>query len=403
MKKLFALLFVLAILFSLSACGTDKDGGAEEAESGQVGGPLAGGPMAYTLSKCTYTYPSGQETVVYTAELSDTAFTMNALTERIKGEVDRNSYVFEYNSKGISALREESQRYGQEVKVGRTTTLTYDADTATLTEANVRDGKTTSKDVYNLVWDGEGRLSSYKLTSYYYEYDDAGAVSFEETWEYNYSYAYGADSFTITKDVKDEEDIDDNRVELIQRTVSTVPYEEKGDIITEVRYYQTDGTTPVAVDDRNKKKEKQVMVSNWWGYETSNISYYTDGSTENEGRSGVTFDDQGRVVKTVSETYASDGMVKPGTDRELITVTTDFIYDENGNLTEVKRMFGSEQESYKFEWMEIPAKLDSQLALYSGAPHWSVTEFIDNFVDFSGEGKLTARIYKLDDFLSNLQ
>ncbi len=398
MKKLFALFVTLVILLSFSACN-DKTG----SDGNSVGG-MAGGEMVYTASKCTYTYPSGKESVVYTAELDDSSFIMNNLVERRSDESDRDSMIFDYNGKGITAIRRESQDFEEEIEDGGITTLKYDSDNATLNKETVEDGKTTSKDVYNIIWDSEGRLSSYKLTSYYYEYDDSGAVSYESKYEYNYSYAYDAESFTITCDDKTNEYINEQYQEdIIRRKVTTVPYDEKSDITTVTSYFKSDGTTPVNIDEGDKKLEKEVVVSNRWGYIVSDIYYFTDGSTSNELSEDLTFDSEGRIVKYVTETRKSNEVSKPGEDIEMITVTVDFKYDENGNLTEIKRTADTEVTSFKFEWMQIPKKLDSQIAMFSGSPHWSVAEYIDNFISFNWEGRITVRTYKLDDFLSYIQ
>ena len=403
MKKLFALLITLTIIFSFSACGDNENIDGSESGSSKSGGSMIDGATAYTVKKCTYTYPSGQETVVYSAELSDETFSMNNLVERRVGEFNRDSMIFDYNGNGITAIRRESQNYEAEVKDRGVTTIKYDADTSTLTKETVRDGNISSKDVYNLVWDSEGRLSSYEYITYYFEYDDKGAVSYESTYEYNYAYAYGEDSFTITSEDETSEYVNDEYREVIKRTVTTVPYEEKSNITTVESFFETDGTTPVAVDYNDKKLEKEVIVSNWWGYEVSDVYYYADGSTESATTAVLTFDDEGKITKYVRETYKNSEVVMPGETVETVTVTIDFTYDETGNLTEMKRTEDTNVESWKFEWMEIPEKLDSQIAMFSGAPHWSVAEFIDNFISFSWEGRITVRTYKLNDFLSYVQ
>ncbi len=394
MKKLLALFMVLAMIFSFAACGED-DGS---------GGGMSGGPMAYTVKKCTYVYPSGKESVVYTAELKDDSFIMNNLIERFEGEVDRSSMIFNFNANGITSIRREDQDFEKEIEDEGTTTLKYDEATSTLTKETVEEGKITDKYVYNLVWDSEGRLASYKYTSYYYDYDDAGNISHESKYEYNYSYSYGADSFTITQEQERGENVNGEYRDVIKRIVSTIPYAEKADITKVETYFELDGTTPVNVEYRDKQLTRQVIVSNWWGYVTSDTAYYTDGSTSNELGSELTFDNEGRIVKEVSEGYKSNGgMVKPGEDLEKITITIDFNYDDKGNLTEIKREEDGITTAYNFEWMEIPEKLDTQIAMFSGSPHWSVAEYIDNFIEFNWEGRLTVRTYKLADFLNYVQ
>lgn len=377
MKKISLFLVAVMLLLSLAACG--KDG----ATAGK--GQMNNGEKVWTVKTATYTYPTGFETVSYTAELKDDTFIMNNLRELKKGEVDRNSMIFEFDSNGITKVIEEEQDFGEDTQRGEEMTITYDEATSTLTKLSVENGKESSKEVYVIAWDDEGRISSYDQTNYYFEYDGEGNLVEDSKYEYKYTYSYGNDSYTITQDEVRETYVDGDGVEAIKRTVTTVPYDAKGDIKTVISYVELDGKTPLYTGSDDEKKVDEVIISNWWGYEVSHVYNYSDGSWKNVGSDQYTFDNEGKIVKVTNE-------------EDQISI--DFTYDNNGNLTKIQRSDEGQITTIEFEWMQIPARLDSQLGMMSGSPHWSVAEWIDNYVDFNWDGRLTVRTYKLSDFLS---
>ncbi len=377
MKKISLFLVAVMLLLSLVACG---NGGATAGK-----GEMNNGEKAWTVKKATYTYSSGESTVTYTSELKDASFIMNNLRELRKGEVNRSSMIFEFNSNGITKIIEEKQDFGKDVERGEEMTITYDETTSTLTRLSVENGKESSKEVYVIAWDNEGRISSYDQTNFYFEYDGEGNLVEDSKYEYKYTYSYGNDSYTITQDEVREAYVDGSDVEAIRRKATTVPYDEKGDIKTVISYVKLDGKTPLYTGSGDKKKVDEVVVSNWWGYEVSRVYNYSDGTSENAQGDQYTFDGEGKIVKLTND------------EAELCI---DFTYDNNGNLLRIQRTKNGEITTIEFEWMQIPAKLDSQIAMMYGAPHWSVAEFIDNYVEFNWEGRLTVRTYKLSDFLS---
>ncbi len=388
MKKLLAFILVLVLLLSFSACGiaSDLTGGNNQAQND--------GEMVWTVKKAVYTYPNGQTSDSYLAELENGKFTMSYLSEYRKGEVSRSSTIFEYNKDGITKICSESQPYGKEVEKGSEITLTYNADTSTLVKLSMEDGKEKSKDTYVITWDAQSRIAKYVLTSVYHsDYD--GTSETVKTYEY----AYGADSFTISTDDKQNVGYEDESIDAICRTVTTVPYDKKADIKTVKSYYKMDGTTKIAVGYGDELTEREEEIANYLGYTTSQITYFSNGTSRKEGRN-VTFDDQGRVTQVVSESHNAGAIVKPGQESETITTTVSFTYDENGNMTKIERNSDGEVTSYTFEWMKIPANVDAGITMMWGTPTWSVAEFVDNFADFSWEGRTTVRTYQLDEFLT---
>ncbi len=364
--------------FSLFACSKDTQ------TSGNNENNNSNTEMAWTVKTATYTYPTGMSTKSYTAELNGSTFTMNDLRELREGEVDRNSMILEFESDILEKVRYESQDYGEDVVPGKEFSLSYDDATSTLTKTTIKDGKDYSTNVYKITWDADGRIAEYELNTKYFQSDDNS--------EYNskYTYSYGADSYTITLDKICTESIDGlDEVELIRRTTTTVPYDEKGDITTVTSYFQKDGTTQVAIGyDEVKTLEER----------------YSDGSSKDRLGTGYTFDAEGKIIKKVTE-RPKNGMVAvlPDEEQEMVTETIEFTYDANGNLTKIERNYDGEISTMTFEWMQIPAKLDGQIAMLSGSPHWSVTEYIDNYVDFNYDGRLTVRTYTKEAFLSYIQ
>jgi len=393
MKKIVVLLLSFVMIFSLAACS--KNNGQSAVGSGNKDD----GEMVWTVKSVKYTYSSGYSYICYTGELKDSSFSMNKFRELRQGETDRSSMIFEFDSNGITKYREEAQDYGEEVEIGDETTLVYDDATSTLTRTSVKDGKVTSKYVYVITWDDQERISAYVRTNYYYYYNDDGSVSEENKYEYKYTYKYGTDSFTITYDLDETVSIGNDRVDAIKRTVSTIPYAEKGDIETVISYFKTDGTTPINVGWNDPKSVNETMVSNWWGYIKSHVTNYDDGSKEDYIEGKYTFDAEGKIIKVAKE-GTKGGIILDGAESEKIKITTDFTYDENGNLKKIVYDYDGTVTVLEFEWMKIPATLDNSLAMLSGSPHWSVAEYIDNYVDFNSNGSLTDRTYKKSDFLS---
>lgn len=393
MKKIIATGLSLLMSFSLFACSKDTQ------TSGNNENNNSNTEMAWTVKTATYTYPTGMSIKSYTAELNGSTFTMNDLRELREGEVDRNSMILEFESDILEKVRYESQDYGEDVVQGEEFSLSYDDATSTLTRTTTENGELYSTKIYNITWDTEGRIAEYELNTKYYQSDDNS--------EYNskYIYSYGADSYTITLDKIYTGSIDGlDEVELIRRTTTTVPYDEKGDITTVTSYFQKDGTTQVAIGYNEVKTLEERITSNRWGYVTSDTVHYSDGSSKDCLGTGYTFDAEGKIIKKVSEIPKNDMVaVLPDGEQEMVTETIEFTYDANGNLTKIERNYDGEISTLTFEWMQIPAKLDGQIAMLSGSPHWSVTEYIDNYVDFNYDGRLTVRTYTKEAFLSYIQ
>ena len=377
MKKLLAVFLTLALFICLTACGSGEESG----------GLSSDGEQAWTVKSAKYTYPSGMSYTCYSAEFTNEKFIMSNLSEFKKGEPDRDSIVFYLNSNGIAKMVEEEQDFGEDVEIGGETTFFYDEATETLTKTTMEDGKLDSQTVYALKWDDQERLSKYTQTNTYYYYDDEGVEKEDErsTSVGNYTYEYGAESYTITSDTDYTEWIDDEKVIIIRRNVATVPYDEKGDITTVESFFYKDGR-PYDFKGSGTTTVKSESACNYWGYVLYENEEYIDGS-KNERKPKVTFDAEGKVL-TSTKTYGKSD-----------TVVT-FTYDENGNLTKMVWENEVGTNSIEFEWMKIPAKLDKQLAMFSGSPHWSVAEYIDNYVEFLYEGRLTVRTYKKADFLA---
>ena len=129
----------------------------------------------------------------------------------------------------------------------------------------------------------------------------------------------------------------------------------------------------------------------------------SDGTVEPQGDKEYTFDTEGRIIKMTRERYKNNGLVLEGETKETITEKVEFEYDANGNLTKISRDYDGVVESLTYEWMQIPAKLDSQITMLFGCPHWSVAEYIDNYINFNHEGRLTVRTYTKEAFLSFIQ
>lgn len=390
MKKLCLVLVSIFMIASLAACGKEDAGK----------GGMNNGEKVWTVTKATYTNPSGMSSVCYTGELKNDSFIMSYLTERKKGEVNRDSMIFQYDANGISKIIEEGQDYGKDVERGEEMTLTYDEATSTLTRLSTEDGRETSKKVYVITWDDEGRISEYTQTNYYYDYKEDGSAYESDKYEYKYTYSYGDDSYTITCDEESEVTVGTISVDAIWRVATTIPYDEKGDITTVRSYVELDGKTPLYTGSGDVRRVNEVIVSNWWGYEISNVTNYSDGTSKKNEDTQFTFDKEGKIIKIEEKIY-KNGLIDLEAGNDKITVTTEFTYDDNGNLTKIKNIEEDVVSSIDFEWAQIlPEKLDSQIAMLNGAPHWSVAEYIDNYIDFNWEGRLTVRTYKLSDFLS---
>ena len=386
MKKITATILSVLMSFSLFACS--KDAGTDNKDNS--------GEMVWTVKSASYTYSTGATSVVYTGELKNNSFIMNNLRELRENEVNRNSMILEFESDILEKVRYESQNFGEDIVPGKEFSLSYDDATSTLTKTTIKDGKEHSREVYDITWDNEGRITQYELNTEYFEYD--------EKYNYKYTYSYGADNFTITLDeIRTESVGGEEDIEVIRRKVSTVPYEEKGDITTVISYFQTDGTTPISIGYGDVKTVEERITSNWWGYVTSHTIHYTDGSSKNYSDAVYTFDDEGKITKMVQERYDSSSIMSPDEEPITVTDTVEFIYDANDNLTKIDCNYDGKVTTLTFEWMQIPAKLDSQIAMLSGSPHWSVSEFIDNYIDFNHEGRLTVRTYTKEAFLSYIQ
>lgn len=390
MKKIIATALSLLMSFSLFACSKDTQ------TSGNNENNNSNTEMVWTAKTGTYTFSDGTTSVVYSGELKEDEFIMSYYSEMYRGKPDRQSMIFEYESDIITKIRTESQDFEKEVVPEEEIELSYDDATSTLTRTTTENGEVYSTDVYKITWDAEGRISQYELNVKYYQSDD------NSEYNYKYTYSYGTDNFTITCDENTTVSVDDERIDAIRRNVTTIPYDEKGDITTVTTYVKPDGTI-IHTGWGDKKTVEEKIISNWWGYVTSHTVHYSDGTVEPQGGKEYTFDTEGRIIKMTRERYKNNGLVPEGETPETITDKVEFEYDTNGNLTKISRDYDGVVESLTYEWMQIPAKLDSQITMLFGCPHWSVAEYIDNYIDFNYEGRLTVRTYTKEAFLSYIQ
>lgn len=339
--------------------------------------------MAWTVKNITHTDSNGETKTLYTGEFKDNSFSMNYLTQIEPGQINRESMVYVFESDILTKYRTESQEFNQEIVVDREYEITYDEDNSRLTILTKKEGVDHLKEIYEISWDEKDRIAEYRLTLKY--------LTYNEEYRHIYDYSYGEDSYTITCDEPRTETVDGEDMDVIERTLTTIPYDEKNDITTVISYYKTDGTTPVQTDYNETKLVEEKIISNRWSYETSHTLHFADGTVESDSRRDYTFDDEGRISTALRETV--DG------DREKTT----FSYDTNGNLSTMTYDYNGKISTLTFEWMEIPAYIDSQISMIWGCPQWSAAEYIDNYAEFSSEGNLAARIYTKEAFLSYIQ
>lgn len=375
MKKSLALLLAIIMCMGMFACAAPSGNGPSEPQE-----------MAWTVKTATYTNPSGDSTVVYEAEYTDSQFVMSYLTERRKGEVDRESMVIVLENYGLSKIIEEQQDYGEDVDIRGETTFAYDEATQTLTETTMEDGRVDSQNTYVLTWDDQNRLLGYTKTDCYYYYDDNGVETERSVYEYEYHYTYGEDSFQFVSEQESFSYEDEQGRDVICVTTATVPYEPMGDITVTESYKTVDGV-PICVDTyvdgEERKMEKTIATVNYWGYRTSETIVLDDGTQYVPDDYKPVFDEEGKVLNV---------------ERNGQQVA--YTYDDNGNLVKLDLSTDYGISSITFEWMQIPLKLHNQLAMYSGSPHFSAAEYIDNHVIFVWEGRLTVRVYQKDAFLA---
>ena len=373
MKKITATILSVLMSFSLFACS--KDAGTDNKDSDNE--------MAWTVKTITHTDYDGETKTLYTGEFKDNSFSMNYLTQIEPGQINRESMVYVFESDILTKYRTESQQSNQNIVVGKEYEITYDENASRLTRLTKREGVDHLKEIYEISWDEKDRIAEYRLTLKY--------LNSDEEYKHIYDYSYGEDSYTITCDEPRTETVDGEDMDVIERTITTIPYDEKADITTVISYYKTDGTTPVQTDYNETKFVEEKIISNSWGYETSHTLHFADGSVESDSRREYTFDNEGKISTAFRET--NDG------DKEKIT----FSYDANGNLNTMTYDYNGRISTLTFEYMEIPAHIDRQIAMLWGCPQWSAAEYIDNYAEFSSEGDLTARIYTKEAFLSYIQ